>query len=324
MDDVTTAEATPTWTPAERGLLRVVAELAPSVHNTLPWRIGYADDSRTLSLFERVDRALPHHDPLGRDRLISCGAALTNVLLTLRVLGWVPDVRLLPDPGEPREVARIGVTDRRAAGGDEIARYVAMSYRRSHRAPFLETPVDDAIVRRLTAHGVDGVEIRQLPGRRDAEVLAKLLSHSASVLRLDLAYQRELNAWTADDEHPVGGAGVALLPRRDAALPWAGLIRRSTAVPDRATLTDRFARECVLVIETPDDGPLDHVRAGMAMEAMWLTALTAHLACAVLTQPLQVPEVRAGLVEALSLSGFPQVLCRLGYPPIVREEMRQP
>ncbi|GAB1516940.1 Acg family FMN-binding oxidoreductase [Actinophytocola sp. KF-1] len=311
MTSASPSGTTPTWTPGERGILRLVAELAPSVHNTMPWRIVCADHTRTLSLLERHDRALPHHDPHGRDRLISCGAALTNVRLALRVLGWVPEIRLLPEPAAPGEVARVVVRDRGEPGDEDIARYAAMSYRRSHRAPFLDTPVGDAALRHLTAHGVDGVEIRRVD---DAAVLAKLLSHSAAVLRLDSAYQRELNAWTADDEHPVAGAGVAVLPRRDAALPWAGLVRRSTAVPDRAILADRLARECLLLVETPDDGPLDHLRAGMAMEEMWLAAIGAGLACAVLTQPLHVPEVRAGLVEALSLNGFPQVLCRLGFP----------
>ncbi|MFI7680428.1 Acg family FMN-binding oxidoreductase [Actinophytocola sp. NPDC049390] len=308
------SRSAPTWTSGERGLVRLVAELAPSVHNTLPWRIVCADGARTLSLLARGDRALPQHDPHGRDRLISCGAALTNVRLALCALGWVPEIDLLPMPVTPGEVARVVVVERGEPIDEDVVRYLAVSYRRSHRAPFLETPVDDATVRRLAAHGVDGVEIRRLGGRYDAAVLAKLLSHSAAVLRLDTVYQRELNAWTANDEHPVAGAGVAVLPRRDAALPWAGLVRRSTAIPDRVILTDRLARECLLLVETPDDGPLDHLRAGMAVEEMWLTAVGAGLACAVLTQPLQVPEVRAGLVEELSLNGFPQVLCRLGYP----------
>ena len=306
---------TPTWTPRERGLLKLVAELAPSVHNTLPWRIVCAGDTRTLSLLERDDRALPRHDPHGRDRLISCGAALTNVRLALRVLGWVPEICLLPTSAAPGEVARVVVRERGEPCDEDVARYVAMSYRRSYRAPFLETPVGDATVRHLAGHGVDGVEIRHLGGGQDAAVLAKLLSHSAAVLRLDRGYQRELSRWTADDEHPVAGSGVAVPPRRDAALPWAGLVRRSTAIPDRTVLADRLARECLLLVETPDDGPLDHLRAGMAVEEMWLTATCAGLACAVLTQPLQVPEVRAGLVEALSLNGYPQVLCRLGHPP---------
>lgn len=173
----------------------------------------------------------------------------------------MPEICLLPKSAARGEVARVVVRERGEPGDEDVARYVAMSYRRSYRAPFLETPVDDATVRHLAGHGVDGVEIGRLDGRHDVAVLAKLLSHSAAVLRLDGGYQRELNAWTADDEHPVAGAGVATVPRRDAALPWAGLVRRSTAVPDRTILTDRLACECLLLVETPDDGPLDHVRA---------------------------------------------------------------
>ncbi len=130
------------------------------------------------------------------------------------------------------------------------------------------------------------------------------------------------SAWTAADEHPVAGAGVAVVPRRDAALPWAGLVRRSTAVPDVEIITDRLQRECLLLVETPDDGPLDQVRAGMAAQTAWLTATDARLVGSVLTQPLQLPEVRAGLVEALSLAGFPQLLLRLGHPQIDHEEER--
>jgi hypothetical protein len=69
-----------------------------------------------------------------------------------------------------------------------------------------------------------------------------------------------------------------------------------------------------MVVETPDDGPLDHVRAGMAAEQVWLAATDAGLAGSLLTQPFQLSETRAGLEEALSLGGFPQLLLRFGQP----------
>lgn len=58
------------------------------------------------------------------------------------------------------------------------------------------------------------------------------------------------------------------------------------------------------------------MRAGMATEATWLAAIEAGLVGSVLTRPFQLPEVRAGLVEALSLAGFPQLLLRFGHPQI--------
>lgn len=303
------------WTSGERGIVALAAEQAPSVHNTSPWVLQFHDDpDHGVSLFENLGRALPRHDPLGRDRLISCGAALTNMLLALRALGWVPEISLRPDRTHRDEVARIVARTRRAPTDAELARHRAIGRRHSYRRPFLVTPVDTGTQRKLTAHGVDGVELRALSGDGETTAVAKLLAHAALVLRADRAYQRELSVWTASDEHPGPGAGVAVASRRNATLPWTGLVRHSTTVPDVATLTDRLGRERLLLVETPDDGPLDQVRAGMAMQTAWLTATDAGLVGSVLTQPFQLPEVRAGLVEALSLPGFPQLLLRLGHP----------
>lgn len=40
--------------------------------------------------------------------------------------------------------------------------------------------------------------------------------------------------------------------------------RRTTATPDEPTVSDRLSREFLLLVETPDDDPLDHIRAGTA------------------------------------------------------------
>jgi hypothetical protein len=104
------------------------------------------------------------------------------------------------------------------------------------------------------------------------------------------------------------------MPKRLATLPWAGLVRRFTAVPDPAVFAERLRRECLLVLLTPDDGPLDHVRAGMAAQVTWLAATAAGLVGSILTQPLQLHEVRAGLIEGMELAGFPQALMRFGHP----------
>ena len=72
--------------------LLATASRAPSIHNTQPWRfrVGeyaielYADPGRKLRM-----------DPLGREMLISCGAALFGLRLAVRSLGYLPIVELL-------------------------------------------------------------------------------------------------------------------------------------------------------------------------------------------------------------------------------------
>jgi len=299
------------WTRGEIEVVEAAIEAAPSVHDTRPWTLQF-HDAHGVSLFERWDRALPRHDPLGRDRLISCGAALENLLLAMRVLGWDPEVALSAAGADPDEVARIGVRGRREPSDVDVERYTAVSRRHSHRRPFAAARVAPAARHELvTASNTSGVEVRAVDGDDEIAVLAKVLSHAALALRMDRAYQRELSAWTAPRP---GAAGVAEAPRRLATLPWAGLVRRSTAVPDVPTLARRLHRECLLLVETPDDGPLDHVRAGMAAQSTWLAATAAGLVGSMLTQPLQVREVRAGLIEGLALPGFPQALLRFGHP----------
>src|SRR6185369_10445952 len=58
-----------------RALVPAVVEAAiraPSVHNTQPWRFVAHDD--VVELWDDPARGLPVLDPVGRDRLISCGA----------------------------------------------------------------------------------------------------------------------------------------------------------------------------------------------------------------------------------------------------------
>jgi hypothetical protein len=304
------------WTRGEIEVIAAAAQAAPSVHNTRPWVLEFHDGVvRGVSLFQRLDRALPRHDPLGRDRLISCGAALQNLVLAMRVLGWTPDIVHWPTTDHPDEVARVSSTTRHPPSNADCVQYAAIAGRRSYRGPFTSTPVEPStrdIL--LAARDVDGVEVRAVDPGNQVDMLAKVLEHAALVLKGDRAYQRELAAWTAAGPNPAPGAGVATRPRRLATLPWAGLVRRSTGVPDRVVLADRLRRECLLVVETPDDGRLDQVRAGMAAQATWLAATAGGLVGAMLTQPVQVREVRAGLIEGLELAGFPQVLLRFGHP----------
>jgi hypothetical protein len=311
------------WTRGEIEVVETAVGAAPSVHNTRPWILEF-HDGHGLSLFERLDRSLPHHDPLGRDRLLSCGAALENAVLAMRILGWAPDVRLLPDPDRRDEVARADATSRREPSDVDLARYAAVPLRHSYRQPFAARPVDAGWRTALTAAaGTEGVEVRAIADEQ-VDVLARALDHAALVLKADRAYQRELSAWTAIVPNPLPGTGVADVPGRLATLPWAGLVRRTTALPDAVTLAARLRRECLLLVETPDDGPRDQLRAGRALQATWLAATAAGLAGSLLTQPLHVREVRAGLIEGLGLAGFPQAILRLGHPATTSDGEEEP
>src|SRR6188472_3350295 len=84
--------------------LIATAARAPSVHNTQPWRFKVS--RYTIELYADPRRKL-RVDPLGREMLISRGAAVFGLRLAVRSLGYLPQVELLPDPDRLRLLARM-------------------------------------------------------------------------------------------------------------------------------------------------------------------------------------------------------------------------
>ena len=288
-----------TWSSSEVGVLARAVSHAPSVHGTQPWAL--AAHAEEAELYERFEVMLPRHDPSGRDRTISCGAALTNLELAVRALGWATEVALFPQAGRPDLLARVRAAGRKETTAAEVERYAAIFRRHSHREPFGLHPISRGVLRALSEVPQDvSVQARVIDPRTESPPLAELFGYAAGVLRADRAYQRELAAWSRGP--------------RDQTLPWAGLVRADTHVPDTVTLTERLMREGILLLLTPGDGRRDHLLAGAVMQQIWLAAITRRLVASVLTQPLQLREVRAGLIERLRLAGYPQLFLRVGSP----------
>ena len=76
--------------------LVAAAVLAPSMHNTQPWRFRFEPGRQTIELHADPARMLRFGDPDGRAVHIACGAALLNLRLAAVVAGREPLVQLIP------------------------------------------------------------------------------------------------------------------------------------------------------------------------------------------------------------------------------------
>ncbi|NIJ12416.1 hypothetical protein FHU38_002760 [Saccharomonospora amisosensis] len=306
----------PEWSTGETEVLAEAIGRAPSILNIQPWSLELRRDE--VLLYERADMALPYHDPLSRDRVISCGAAVANMELAIRVLGRRPTVSLLPDEERPTLIARLTVTGPGEPGERDRELFRAIPRRTSHRRPFAHRSVPDEVADRLTGESAfAGVHARRLRGRAALAALADELTDAARIQQADRGYQRERALWTIRDEDSHRhGAGIArsALPETGGQLPWVGLVRSLTDLPDRETLIGLLESETVLLFTSDGDGKLDHVHTGIAMQRTWLAAVDAGLAAAVQTQPLHLPQIRDALTEKLDIDGCPQLLMRVGYP----------
>jgi nitroreductase len=131
MTDRTPDEAVPI--PAGQvGYLIATAARAPSVHNTQPWRFKVS--RYTIELHADLRRKL-RVDPLGREMLISCGAAVFGLRLGVRSLGYLPLVELLPDPARLRLLARVRLGAAVPMTAREREMLEALPHRHTHRGP---------------------------------------------------------------------------------------------------------------------------------------------------------------------------------------------
>jgi nitroreductase len=80
-----------------RAIVRL-AVLAPSSHNTQPWR--FRVDRDCIDLRADRTRALPVNDPFDRELVISCGAALLTLRAAAAFLGLGTQVAMLPEAGD--------------------------------------------------------------------------------------------------------------------------------------------------------------------------------------------------------------------------------
>src|SRR3954451_14585660 len=123
------------------------ATRAPSVHNSQPWRFRYVDG--VIEVRADPERGLRIADPAARELVISCGGAIRTLELAIRGLGLHPGTRLLPEPNDPRLLARVEGLPGAPPDRSERLLLAAITRRHTHRGAFSATPPSEDLLRYL-------------------------------------------------------------------------------------------------------------------------------------------------------------------------------
>ena len=285
------------------------AVLAPSSHNTQPWRFRVS--ATAIDLLADRTRALPVNDPDDRELVISCGAALLNLRVAAASRGLDAGVQLFPDPDEPDWLARLslGVTRAEPPPDGELAAFIEC--RRTWRKRFTEKVVDDDTVGRLVeAAAMENVWLRPMRTEDQRQQLAGLVAEGDDMQWANPSWRRELAMWM----HPRRQGDGLTVP--DLVGPVAQFVVRTFDMGGGVGAKDRQLAEAsplLAVISTRGDTVPDWLQAGQGLQRVLLTACRHGLQASYLNQPIEVPLLRSR-VQRLVGEGFPQILMRLGHP----------
>ena len=313
--------ASPPATTLRRAAVR--ATLAPSVHNTQPWRMHLAEGR--LDLFADLSRQLLVLDPTSRQLLISCGCALMNARVAIAGADGAVRVQRFPDPLRSDLVACLTATD--APADPELAALdPVIELRQTNRREFAQEEVPDAILATLAATAeAEAASLIPVRNPEDRIVVATLSQRADAIENRNPAYRAELRAWTTDDPGRRDGVPSLAVPHVDGTaeddVPIRDFDTRGTGkLPAR---TRSSLNQTMVLLCTDGDSPADWLRAGEALERVLLEITRHGLSASLLTQVTEVPATRAELRRELKLTGHPHVLLRIGRAPTTPASRRR-
>ena len=324
------ARAGTTGTEPVADVLRYAAERAtraPSVHNTQPWRFVIRGGT-ALELWADPARQLHVLDPRRRQLTISCGCALFNARVAVAARGHIAVVERMPAEDEPDLLARITI-EAPATEWEPISVYDAdIDARRTNRRGFLEEPVTAEVVYELVAAAAaEGAQALPINDPYTIAALDRLSRSADRMENTDPAYRREIRQWTTDDPNRPDGVQIASVPRVVDPSPRDPLSIRVFDVDGLGWLPSSSRsddNQCLLLIGTTGDSALDWLRAGEAIEHVWLELTRRSYSAGPLPQIIEVTRTNKTLRSALRLTMNPHLLMRIGHAADVEPSRRRP
>jgi nitroreductase len=278
------------------------AILAPSSHNSQPWRFGI--DGGTITVRTDEDRWLAVADDDKRELHVSVGCAIENLVVAAGNFGLAPRVRH-GEGADPAAVVTLRPdADPEGSSPDEL--FAALTERYTSHALFADRPIPAARLDRLREVVPDDVTLTLLTDGETKRRVGELQARADEALMADPAYRKELGHWIG-----TGALGASWLAARV-----------GQTVVTHFDLGGREARKnsklvasapVVGLLSTDADDPRAQVRTGRAFERLALAAAAEDLAVHPMSQTLERPDTREELAELAGVDGRPQHLFRLGY-----------
>jgi hypothetical protein len=293
------------------------AVMAPSSHNTQPWR--FRINGSTLDLLADGSRHLRIIDRVRRQLVQSCGCALFNARVAVRAMGYKDEVTVMFVDNEiPEHLASIHLGGLHIPSEADHRLMHAVGLRATNRRAFLPRPIASTVTDELAAAAAaeGAMMVRLDPVQKAA--LSRLIEEADHEQYGDEDFRKELSRWLV----PSGSQrrdGIPFVEKEyGSAMPFA-LVRalRSPALGDTFGMLEETLVQgapAVIVLGTDGDDNASWLECGQALEAVLLHATSLGLSAAFLNQVLEIPALRQRVVDLVPQIRAPQMVLRIGVP----------
>ncbi len=302
------------------------AVLAPSNHNTQPWMFQVRGNC--VDLYADRARSLHVTDPDDRQLLISCGCALFHLRVAIWHFGHFDHTQLLPIPGNPDLLARVGLGEEDSPTDQQEALFHAIPKRRTNRQLFRDESLPDDLKHDLIrAAEREGAWLHFVDGREQRNAVADLIAEGDRQQWANRRFRLELAGWLHPNDSDTRDGIPNSAQNAGDLLSVAGpIVIRTFDLGEGQAAKDRdiaVYSPGLVVLGTDADEPWAWISAGQALARALLRARASEVWASYLDQPLEVPALRPRVMETIGRTGHAQIILRLGFGPNVNPTPRR-
>lgn len=289
------------------------AVLAPSLHNTQPWKFEVQDHQ--IRVFADFSRHLPVADSDARELYMSIGCAIENLLIAARHFNLSAHVAYFSDIEDQLWVATLSFREHVGNSSlNDMELFYAIPLRHTNRQTYVNKPLSERDIQSLQAC-VNESEIRfQLTDDYGIKESVNNLLISADITQFaDPDYRNELNNWITQGEF-----GYRWLVARIGQLATTYQnSHRITTKPDADVVLNA---PLLALMSTTTNDRLAQIHSGQVFERIALTATMLNIGIQPLSQILQVSDLKQELSALFGTTApFAQMVFRLGYTDVAQD-----
>ena len=283
--------------------------LAPSAHNTQPWRFTVRDGAIDVLVAE--ERHLAVSDPTRRQLYVSLGCAIENGVIAAAASGTEAVVRMFP---KGDVAARLMLKPGSATDSAGLA--AAIKRRRTDRRLYDAKPLTADETAALAGVSDDNVVV--VTDRAAIEQLAEQTKVGTTQTLSRRDFKEELSGWVRNSwtRQPDGMPGYAMGMPALLSLVAAPMVKLMPIHKQEGpkAYTEMASSSAVVVIASRSDTREDWLLAGCSLERVWLAATAAGLAAAPLASAIEAGETtRESVRSVIGGQRWPQALLRVGH-----------
>ncbi len=306
-----------------------LSTLAPSGHNTQPWK--FAVTPNEIRIYPDLTRRVPVVDPDNRELWISLGGALENLIIAAECTGYQTETTYALN-GMADDYISVSLKQTGPKPVGQSLLFNAIPVRQCTRNEYDRKPIAPADLKKLETMATGTGVTPMLFTGAAMEPILEYVNAGNDRQMTDDRFKRELRDWIrfSNGEAISTMDGLASHASGNPSIPrWlASLFIGSMLNPKAQSKKDdgfiRSSSGLMLLVSVKNDKTA-WIETGRAYERFALLATAMGVKNAFVNQPCEVPVLRAQVQSYLNLNGaFPQLLFRFGHGPAMPHSLRRP